>query len=315
MVSVNKAELEYLKRFSSPRSCYLATGRLGQAILKGIAQKQDGWTRARYLASVQSDKSAQELREAFPPGSRKSGPIILHLEIFQGRNLEVMQRSNLVILDSPPDTIEAILREPGMAAAMARGTIVSLAPGVTMSQMEAALYPEGNQNGPRINIARATPNMSASYGKSTTVIAVAPAVLCHPEHLQLDFACSFFSCVGDVTTVPESQMDAASVVCGKSPAFMALFCDAIIDGAVAGGLRREQAERLTVQAMASTAVLLAADGGTKRPSEVRETMCESQGPPFGAILEVEMSGVGVSISLAVQEAILAARNLGRRMAE
>lgn len=312
MVSANKAELEYLKRFSSPRSYYLATGRLGMAILKGIAQKQDQWAKARYLASVQSDKSAQELREAFPPGSHKSGPITLHLEVLQGENLEVMKRSDLVILDSPPDTIEAILREPGMAAAMARGSIVSLAPGITMAQMEAALYPEGNQNGPRINIARATPNIAAAHGKSTTAIAVAPAVIFHPEHLKLDFACSFFSCVGDVTTVPEFQMDAASLVCGKSPAFMALVCDAIIDGAVAGGLPRKQAERLTVQAMASTAVLLAADGGTKRPSEVRETMCESQGPTFGATLEMEMGGVGVSISLAVQEAILAARNLGKK---
>lgn len=99
-------------------------------------------------------------------------------------------------------------------------------------------------------------------------------------------------------------MDAASVVCGSSPAFMALVCDAIIDGAVAGGLPRAQAESMTAQAAASTAVFLASSGGRKRPSEMRETFCASAGVTTQGILELEMGGVRGSISGAVREAIL-----------
>lgn len=306
MVSANKAELEHIKCFSSPKPRSIATGKLGIAILEGIARKGNGWAKVQFFASVPSDKSAQELRQLFPTGLGTEGPI--RLQVVHGKNLEVAKNSHLVILASPPDTIETILSEPGMAAAMAQTTLISMAAGVTLSQMEAMLYPNENQGGieanERCKMARAMPNMAASHGQSATAIVVAPALLQAPGTSTARLICSFFECVGAFTLIPESQMDAASVVCGSSPAFMALFCDAIIDGAVAGGLPRAQAEVMTAQAVVSTVALLVADGGKKRPSEVREDACASEGVTIQGILDLEMSGVRGSISGAVREATL-----------
>ncbi|KAK7715226.1 hypothetical protein SLS64_003924 [Diaporthe eres] len=92
---------------------------------------------------------------------------------------------------------------------------------------------------------------------------------------------------------------------------MAMFCDAITDGAVAGGLPREQAEAMTSQALASTAALLAADGGEKRPSEVRENVGANPGITIGGPLKLEEDGVRDSISEAVRDAIVQTKKMRR----
>lgn len=221
-------------------------------------------------------------------------------------------RAGLVILACPPVAVATVLSENGMADALSDKILVSLAAGKTIAQMTQVLeYKSHNWTNSRgqnkCGIIRAMPNIAASLGASATSITLPhdPA----PPNNTIELVDSFFQAVGGITHIPESQMDAASVVCGASPAFMAMFCDAIIDGAVAGGLPRAQAEIMTAQALASTAALLAADGGGKRPSEVRENVCANPGITIGGILNLEKGGVRGSISGAVRDAILAARSL------
>lgn len=294
----------------------MTTGDLGKAILKGILRNAisnpydlEPWARVRYLASVQSEITAQALEEGFSTDVYPQGSI--NVEVLQRQNVQVAMRSDLIILACPPGTVKTVLSEKGMADALSQKILVSLAAGVTISQITDAMYHgqgTADYHGQdRCHIVRAMPNIAASLGASATGITFPtdPA----PAKATIELVDSFFQAVGGVTHIPESQMDAASVVCGASPAFMALFCDAIIDGAVAGGLPRAQAEAMTAQALASTAALLAADGGGKRPSEVRENVCANPGITIGGILNLEKGGVRGSISGAVRDAILAARSL------
>ncbi|KAJ0120901.1 hypothetical protein J7T55_015639 [Diaporthe amygdali] len=287
---------------------FIGCGDLGKAILKGVSyesasspQMPDSWALARYLASVQSEKTAQALREFFQSASDAGGSI--NLEVFQRQNVQIAQKSDFVILASPPGAVETILSEKGMAEALSQKVLVSLAAGVTMSQMETALY-QPKSDSPNVSdqnrcwIVRAMPNIAASLAASATAITVSTDLA--PPKDKIEIVESFFQCVGGITHITESQMDAA------------FFCDAIIDGAVAGGLPRGQAEAMTAQALASTAALLAADGGGKRPSEVRENVCANPGITIGGILDLEKGGVRGSISGAVRDSILAARSLGRK---
>lgn len=290
----------------------MTTGDLGKAMLKGITKSSISslytpvpWAKVGYLVSVQSEAAAQALvQEDFAEA--------IKLEILQRQNVQVAMRSDIIILACPPGAVKTVLSEKGMADALSQNILVSLAAGVTIAQIADALYHDpGNktdhhdQN--RCHIVRAMPNIAASLGTSATGIALPTNPALPKDTIRL--VDSFFQAVGGITHIPESQMDAASVVCGASPAFMAMFCDAIIDGAVAGGLPRAQAEIMTAQALASTASLLAADGGGKKPSEVRENICANPGITIGGILNLEKGGVRGSISGAVRDAILAARSL------
>lgn len=298
----------------------MIVGDLGKAILKGIAHKGvstfnasgswEGapWSGRQYLLGVQSWESASALDDLFA-GIR--GIDVLPKE---KQNYTVARRSDIVVLACPPGAVESVLKEDDMRAALSRKILISLAAGVTISQIDAALYGDDSQatveGRGRCWIVRAMPNIAAAVGASSTAI-VLPTDPPLPQD-KIEIVDSFFQCVGGITHIPESQMDAASVVCGASPAFMALFCDAIIDGAVAGGLPRVQAEAMTAQAMASTAALLAADGGGEIPSEVRENVCANPGITIGGILELEKGGVRGSIAGAVRDSIRAARSMGKK---
>lgn len=303
----------------------MTAGDLGKAILKGtlrnaISNPYDLEPRARfrYLASVQSETTAQALEEDFSTDVYPQGSI--NVEILQRQNVQVAMRSDLIILACPPGTVKIVLSEKGMADALSQKILVSLAAGVTISQITDTMYHgPGNKtdyNGQgRCHIVRAMPNIAASLGASATGITFPtdPA----PAKTTIELVDSFFQAVGGITHIPESQMDAASVVCGASPAFMALFCDAIIDGAVAGGLPRAQAEAMTAQALASTAALMNGGGGGKKrggkkPSELRENVCANPGITIGGILDLEKGGVRGSISGAVRDSILAARSLSSK---
>lgn len=294
-------------------------GEIGQAILKGIIwtglkspQDPNSWSKAKYLASVTSDKQAQELREAFAIGSNPSSSI--NLEVWIKQNVEVAKKSRVIILATQAATVLAILKDRGMSEALRGKLLISLAPGVTVSEMETAIYlnddPPDGQVSQTCCIFRATVNTAASSGASGTAVCVSRASPVDEATLRL--AHSFFKCIGFATSVAESQMDAASVVCQASPALIALFCDAIIDGAVAGGLNRAQAEAMTANALGSYQALASEEGRSRKPSEVREKACASRGIPMWAIMELEKGGARGLISGAVRDTILTSEFLGKR---
>ena len=73
---------------------------------------------------------------------------------------------------------------------------------------------------------------------------------------QLADVSAVFECIGDVLTVPESQLDAVTAVSGSGPAYFFLFVEALVDAAVANGLSRAVATDLAVQTMAGSAAML-----------------------------------------------------------
>lgn len=281
MVSVNKAEIERVQQFSSPKLSSIVTDGIGQAILTGFMRRsilspQDPnlWAKARFLASEHSDQSAQALRHALrvfiarQPGT----PGSISLEVFQNQNFQVAKRSDIVILASPRNMVETILRGRGLPEALERTTLIVLDTSITISQMEAMIYFNGM---PRLGdsqatccIVRATPNMAAAHGASPTIISVSPNSRANGQ--TLGYLNSLFKTVGTVTYLDESLMDAAATICRGTPTFLALVCEAIIDGAVAGGLPRSQAQSMTEQAVGSFRALLTMDHRCKKPSDLRQ---------------------------------------------
>ncbi|KAG6357429.1 hypothetical protein INS49_013306 [Diaporthe citri] len=123
---------------------FIDCGDLGQAILKGIIRKSilnpqdsNSWAKATYIASVPSEKSAQELRQAIAADPGTNGSI--SLEVLHNQNSQVANRSEIVILASPEGTAEAILKGPGMTDALKGKYLISLVAGATIAQMTTAL--------------------------------------------------------------------------------------------------------------------------------------------------------------------------------
>jgi len=93
-------------------------------------------------------------------------------------------------------------------------------------------------------VVRAMPNTPAQIGRGMTVWTASPEV----SEEQLDTARIILSALGSEQYVAdEKYVDMATALSGSGPAYVFLFVEALIDGAVRIGMPRTMAEKLAVQ--------------------------------------------------------------------
>ena len=146
-------------------------------------------------------------------------------------------------------------------------------------------------------IVRAMPNTPAQVGLGMTVWTSTPEV----TQVHVDLARTLLSALGDELYVPdEKYVDMATALSGSGPAYVFLFVEALIDGAVGIGMPRPMAERLAVQTMRGSVEYLAGSG--RHPAELRNMVTSPAGTTAAALHELEKG----SLRTLVAEAIAAA---------
>ncbi len=146
-------------------------------------------------------------------------------------------------------------------------------------------------------VVRAMPNTPAQIGRGMTVwTATAEVGQVHVEKVR-----AILAALGDEFYVPEEKyVDMASALSGSGPAYVFLFLEALMDGAVAIGMPRPMARRLAVQTvLGSTEYLLESE---KHPAELRNMVTSPGGTTAAALHTLEKG----SLRALVSEAITAA---------
>lgn len=107
--------------------------------------------------------------------------------------------------------------------------LYSVLAGTTVESVKAHFDAEG--------FVRAMPNLAASVGRSMTTLT-------GDRHLQAE-AVSLFTAIGTTLWVgSEKELDIATALAGSGPAYLALIAEALADGAVKQGLKRDDAMAL-----------------------------------------------------------------------
>jgi pyrroline-5-carboxylate reductase len=159
-------------------------------------------------------------------------------------NRAVAERSDVVVLCHKPAQLEQVAGEiAGTAKAVA-----SVLGGVSGPTLQDAY--------PGVPVFALLPN---------TPVEVRRGVICYSPVAGIDGAVEaqvieLFERLGKVVPVPQRLMEAATVVSGVGPAFLAVVAEAQVDAAVRHGLSPALAGRLAVDAMSGTAALLEARG-------------------------------------------------------
>lgn len=250
--------------------------------------------------TVTSESSENTLRKAFENSA-------IEVEVSQGQNVAAAKESDTIILACPPNVMSEVFREAGIREALQHKLLISVLAGVDRASLETAIYGDKttSQNAAdRCWVVRAMPNLAASMGASATAIEVSDPMLPADKAKLVD---SIWEQLGGIVHVPASLMNASTVLCGSTPAFIALFMDGLIDGAVAAGVPRAKADAMAAQVLASTAALLK-EG--QRPSTLRESVCAMPGCTIQGNISLEEGGVRGASAKAMKLAIDAASQLG-----
>ena len=157
-------------------------------------------------------------------------------------NAEVMH-SPVVVLAVKPQIMRGVLAEI-RDHSRPRQLVISIAAGVPLAVLEEYLH--------NCRVIRAMPNTPLMVGAGMTALALGSRST--PE--DLDLALDLFRAVGRAEVVAETHLDAVTALSGSGPAFVAVFAEALADGAVKMGLPRALAMEFAAQTLLGTARLL-----------------------------------------------------------
>jgi pyrroline-5-carboxylate reductase len=253
-------------------------GKMGEALLTGLLAA--GWAAAADVGVV----------EALPERRRDLE------ERFAGvRVLDAPEKADGVVIAVKPADVEGACRSVAEAGC---GRVLSIAAGITIARLEAAL-------GPEVPVVRAMPNTPALIGAGAAAIAGGSAASAD----DLDWAASILEAVGVVVRVPEKLLDAVTGLSGSGPAYVFLVAEALVDAGVLAGLPRDVSVTLTTQTLLGAARLLAE--GDDGPEVLRAAVTSPGGTTAAGLRALESAAVRA----AFLDAVLAATERSRALGE
>lgn len=261
---------------------FIGCGNMG-GVLAAVAAKSLGGSRV--LASDHHEEKLEALRQSCGAAPSTAAEIASSARfIFLGVKPQVMEKA--------AGEIKEILaaREPGSFA------VVSMAAGITAARVADLLG--------GCPVIRIMPNTPAAVGEGVILYCVGEGVTAADE---ADFL-ALLESAGLIVKLDEGKIDTGSALTGCGPAFVYLFAEGLIDGAVRCGLPREQAKKFALQTMAGAAKLALETG--RDPALLRGDVCSPAGSTIEGVAALEERGVRSAAIEAVTAAFRRTKELG-----
>jgi pyrroline-5-carboxylate reductase len=246
-----------------PRVGFIGCGKMAAAMAGGLVRA--GFTTADRISGTDISEAARSQFQS-AAGAR----------VLPGSG-ELLAESDIVVLAVKPQQMADVLQEL-RGRLTARHLTMSIAAGVTIAQLEAAL-------GADRRVIRVMPNTPAlvqagaaafSRGQSATA---ADARQAQQLLSSLGFACE----------VPERLLDAVTGLSGSGPAYAFLMIEALSDGGVRAGLPREIALQLAAHTLLGAARMVLETGW--HPGQLKDAVASPGGTTIAGLQVLEQRGV------------------------
>jgi|LGOV01.1.fsa_nt_gb pyrroline-5-carboxylate reductase len=200
-------------------------------------------------------------------------------------NLEVAEKSDYLVLAVKPYLYGKILEEIGRNI-KTTVIIISIAVGVSFGDIKGII-------GETTKVVRTQPSMPAFVGESDSTIC--------PDHQMTNEDISdiikIFNSFGRVEIISETLMDVVPSIASSAPVYTMLLIEAMADGGVLHGFPRDQAYRLSAQAVYGAAKFVLESG--EHPGKLKDQICTPGGTTIEAVRVLEAKGYRDAIISAV----------------
>lgn len=187
---------------------------------------------------------------------------------------EVVENSHIVILAVKPYQIADVSYE--IKDAFDGKFMVSLAAGFGFDKLENYF-----QN---VHMISAIPNTPIAVGKGILICQEKNSLT---EDEKAEFA-ALFDSIARIVEVESTHLDIAGTVAGCSPAFVAMFMEALGDAGVKYGLKRNVAYELAAAVIEGTGALYL--DSKMHPGELKDAVCSPAGTTIKGVSALEKDG-------------------------
>jgi pyrroline-5-carboxylate reductase len=210
--------------------------------------------------------------------------------------LDLIKKSNVVILAVKPQDINIILRE--IRSAYQKQLIISIAAGITTK------YIEDKISGARV--IRVMPNIAAQVKSGISAICKGRFAI----NSDLTIAKSIFNKIGKVVRVKEKDIDAFTAIAGSGPAYFFYFIEALSDAGKRLGFQERQMANFVIEVAKGSIKLLVESKLSAR--ELREKVTSRGGTTEAALNVFKHDRFNQIVREAVLKATERAKQLSRR---
>ena len=204
---------------------------------------------------------------------------------------ELLDKADLVILGIKPQMFDKVL-----AGLNFRQPIMSMAAGVTLKRLASLTSPD-------LPLIRIMPNLNAQILKSTTGLCTNDKV---SEDL-LAVAKEITDSFGTTVELAEKDFDTFTALAGSSPAYIALFIEALAKAGVKNGLSKQVALTIATQTVLATAENLSL--GSDSPHDLIDKVCSPGGTTIAGLMDLERTGLTHSVVSSIDTTIAKAKKL------
>ena len=207
-----------------------------------------------------------------------------------------LPRISVLILAVKPAAAAAAIRET-RDLLRADAAVLSIVAGLPIAALE-----EGYPNHP---VVRAMPNTPLAVGAGMSAYACGT----YADDDVSAIVELLLGASGRTVRVHESDLDAVTGLSGSGPAYAFLMIEALIEGGVAAGLKRETASLLAAQTMMGAAQMALASAHS--PADLRAAVTSPAGTTAAGLRVLERAGVRSALIEAVLAAAERSKELGR----
>lgn len=234
-------------------------GNLGMSLLNGIRMKEPKailYGSKRNIGSLKQNEN--------------------EVTFFTSNNEEVIKECDVIILALKPYTIIPFLLENAMFFDSKRHTIVSVATGITIKEIEKCFTEQ-------MDVFRAMPNTASSVNESITMVSHSSDKLNRKDEI-----ITIFNSLGETIIIEEALMESATVLGACGIAYVLRFMRAMIQGGIEIGFDANTATKIVSQTVKGAAELIIRNGS--HPEQEIDKVTTPKGCTIVGLNEMEHSG-------------------------